>query len=505
MRAYHYLHAGQRAASRYAAGGMQQALPEENELMPELPPLDEGDDSEGPAGDPDDLVVPLDEPANLDDESEIALDVGVELDEPRGDEGSDEEAGELVLDIAALLDAVDENETGADGDAVGPERFDTTSGIAELPEESVRDAEARPMDVALDELVDGELPELDDDGEGEAGEDADATWLELPAEADVDEPPPWAAERWSLVSLADEPGAMRALDLCDATLIAAGQAILIQEPGATRLRRIETGARRIESIALVPGRGAAICATEGGELERIDLHDGTWTPLQGFTGTAPGPVVLGRSGSAIIARTAAGFLFASRDAGASFTSIDVRVRVVALGGSAAPLVALARDRLGPKLFCTEDGGASWQQVALDPIGRLFAGADFPRIAARGNVIAVSDPSLGIAVSADRGESFTRVPGTPAVTALCIGELMGRPHVFAARLAELEGATHILGTDVTTMTTRVVAAIEGDSVDEATLERVAVDSLIWDGPRARLIAASEAGLFAWHPPAGNGNA
>ncbi len=447
-------------------------------------------------------MVPIDEASDLDDDVATTLDIGLEVEEPDDRAADDDGGGELVLDIAALLDAVDEREAGADDDEDGPERFDATSGIAELADEHLRDADARVADVAIDDF--GDLPELDDDGEGEAGEDADAAWLELPPEADVDEPPPWAPERWSMVALDTDAGSLAALDVSAEGLVAGGDALLaLSEDEPTT--RLDVAHRRIASVVRAGMRDATLFSTDTGELWRHAAGKALERLAAFGPGTSAASLSLCRAGNAVIAHTGDGWLSGSIDGGDTWTPIDVRARVVALSSGASPFVALARDRVGPTLLSSDDGGASWQQIALDPVARVLAGGDTPRIAARGDVIAVSDPAIGVAVSADRGASFKRLPGTTAVTALCVGELDGRPHVFAAQLAELKGATHVLCIDVGAGSASIIAAIEGGSVDEVTLERVRVDALAWDPAHARLIAAGGAGLFAWHPPASAGRA
>lgn len=476
---------------------MLQVLPDDSEPMADLPPLDEGDDAEGPAGDTDNLLTPLDETSDLDDEAAAMLDIGLEIEQP-DDRSSDDDGGELVLDIAALLDAVDERDTDADGDASGPELFDASAGITQLEDEHLRDADARAADIALDDF--GELPDLDDDGEGEAGEDADAAWLELPAEADVDEPPDWAPERWSMSALDTEAGALSALDVSGDVLVAGGDTLVALVPGAARPQHVDTNHRRVASVAWLGDRETLLYSDERGELWRVSRDFSTRESLTAFgPGPTPASVLLCRAGTAVVARTGDGWLSGSTNGGDSFAPIDVRARVVALSTGASPFVALARDRLGPTLLSSDDGGASWQQLALDSVARVLAGGDAPRVAARGDVIAIADFAIGIAVSADRGATFTRLPGTSAVTALCVGELHGRPHVFAAQLAELKGASHVLSIDAAAGTANIVAAIEGGATDEATLERVRVDALAWDAARVRLIAAGGAGVFAWQPP------
>ncbi len=130
---------------------MSQLDSEANDNDPEsdLPPFDGTDELEdeepGISIDPGTLLTTLDDEEGLDDELATDLDIGIELDAPPED--SEETGGELVLDIATLLNLGDEEPDPGEPDETGPVDFDASAGIQAPPTESL----AGPVEEGTDE------------------------------------------------------------------------------------------------------------------------------------------------------------------------------------------------------------------------------------------------------------------------------------------------------------------------------------------------------------------
>ncbi|MEB2311498.1 MAG: sialidase family protein [Sorangiineae bacterium] len=475
---------------------MMKSHPDDSERPRALPPLDDGDDGDGPLESGPELATPDALETGLDDELASGLDIGLMLEAPELAPGGD--GDELVLDLAAMFEAAAERDEASD-DALGPERFDVTTGLGRLGEEPLGSEDRRGPEGPLDDLLDEELPDLDDDGAGEVGELADASWLALPDEADPHEPPPWASERWPMTLLHADAGAVASLGESAGLIVAGGDSLLALPEGGDEPRPLALAGGRVASVAPLDGGRSILYANDLGEVWRLRPTTGVRERLLAVPrATMGGPLELCHAGAVVIARSSDGWLSSTADGGDTWTPIDVRARVLALSSGAPSLVGVARERARRLLLRSDDGGASWQPLALASVAEPIAGSEGLLVAARDHVIALAAPNVGLAISADHGATFTRLPGTTGVTALTIGERSGKLEVFAAVLAELAGATHILSVDPLTATAQIVAALEGEAGDEAALEQVRVDALLWDAARARLVAGGGAGLCAWQP-------
>ena len=165
-----------------------------NDSLPELPPLDRGDDDDVPLVEVDGHLIPLDEAAPADpelDEAAIDLDVGVKIDEPTN-HGDDVAPQELVLDMSELLNLAEDGEIDEDD---GPAGMDPALGI-EVPPTTAEDGATEGIEEELDYLVAERLPGLDADEDGLFEVDAG---YNLEQGARDDPAPPWADTRWSVV------------------------------------------------------------------------------------------------------------------------------------------------------------------------------------------------------------------------------------------------------------------------------------------------------------------
>jgi hypothetical protein len=169
---------------------------ERGEELPELPPLDLDErDEDGPVGRLDELFEapdPTEEGGN-EDEVPLDIDVGVKLDSSE-ENSADAGTGELVLDIATLLQNAEER-IEPDADETGIAALDPSLDIESSPEIGLDEPEEDGSD-DMEELVSDQLPGLDADEEGEFDGDAEASFIEG-ASARDEVPPPWARTRWT--------------------------------------------------------------------------------------------------------------------------------------------------------------------------------------------------------------------------------------------------------------------------------------------------------------------
>ncbi len=480
----------------------------------ELPPF-EGDheleeEEPGISIDPGSLLTTLDDEDGLDDEEAADLDIGIELDAPPEDAG--DTGSELVLDIATLLNLADEEPETGEADETGPVDFDASAGIQAPPGESLAGPAEDGTDEPLEDLVSGDLPELDADSEGDY-DGEDAAWLELPDTRD-DEPPPWAEEHWQ--SDGHIPGVLNAVALADGELVAGGDELLWWSAQAPSPERLAAGAPGIESLALVgPGSDAVLLATSDHRLLRRFRSAREPQLVAGF-GRVVGSSNLGAprielcqcSGSApdvVLARTSTGRLVRSDDGGETWAGVDVRARVIAISPSGAPLALLVEDRTGLSLLSSADTGLSWNLQPLDEAGRRVAGGTAPLLAVLGPVVCIGDSARGLAVSTDGGQSFLHVNGCAGVDALAVGDIDGQTRVWAALYDEPNDHTQLVLVDPALATAERIAEIEAPALDEDPAhERARVAAIAWDPGRRRLWAAGMGGLRSWAPPDSEGS-
>lgn len=479
----------------------------------ELPPFDGdeelGEEEPGISIDPETLLTTFDDEEGLDDELAQDLDVGIELDAPPEDAG--ETGGELVLDIATLLNLAEDEPEPDEADETGPVDFDASAGIQAPPGESLAGPPEEGTGEPFEDLVSGDLPELDADSEGDY-DGEDAAWLEIPDTRD-DEPPPWAEEHWRNAD--HVPGALSALARAGGELVAGGEDLLWWSAKSASPERLgaDTG---IESLALVgPAFDAVLLATTDHRLLRRfksarepQLVAG-WSRVVGSSHLGPPRIELcqctGDATEVVLARTSTGRLARSDDGGETWSSVDVRARVIAISPSGAPLALLVEDRTGLSLLSSADTGLSWNLQPLDEAGRRVAGGTAPILGVCGSVVCVGDSARGLAVSTDGGASFSHVDGCAGVEALTAGELDGQVRVWAALYDEPNDHTELVLVDPALATAERIAEIETAGLDdEPGHERARVAAIAWDPDRRRLWAAGMGGLRSWAPPDSEGS-
>jgi hypothetical protein len=429
---------------------------------------------------------------SLDDDHAADLDIGIAIEEPVTEGGSDERS-EIVLDIAELLAVADEEPAG---DELGPPEFDAGADIDEPPS-MLGDAGEEP-ERSYDDLVSDQLPRIDADEEGDF--QIEEVW-EAQSNARDEPLPPRAEREWKASALIDAHS-IEALVVERGLVVAAGERIHLLGRDARELRP----RGRVTSAAL--SGGLLLYFTAAGQLVRQDLSEGegqvldSWRePAGARTGAAVG-LELGAGGlepGVVLARTHAGRLLRSRDRGASFAAEDLHARVLALDARSLPALALAETSAGRSLLAAVDGGSAWRAVPLDATAQQVASGEQPLIAAAGDVIAIADPERGLVVSADEGQSFRRVQGAARASAIAIGSLRGIPQLWAALYLESEDTTAIARIDVESGIAEIIARTAAPSDPDAA-EDASVLALEWDAARQRLLVAGGGGLIALEPPA-----
>jgi hypothetical protein len=431
---------------------------------------------------------------SLDDDAAPELDVGIVAIEEPGQEGADDDRGEMVLDIAELLAVADEAPAG---DELGPPEFDPGADIEEPPD-MLGETDEGP-ERTLDDLVSDELPSIDADEEGDFQIDE-----VLEAQLDArDEPlPPRAARAWELRTLV-EGDSIEALVVERGLVVAAGDCIHLLGREARKLRP----SARVTSAALCGG--LLLYFTVAGQLVRQELSedDGrvldSWREPAGVRAGATIGLELGAGGlepGVVLARTGDGRLLRSRDRGASFAAEDLHARVLSLDARSIPALALAETSAGRSLLAAVEGGSAWRAVTLDATAQRIAGGAQPLVAAAGDVIAIADPERGLALSSDDGRSFRRIQGGARVTALAVGSMHGAPQLWAAIYLETRDATLLARIEVEAGQAEIVAEIAGAAGDPDASDDGSVRALAWDAARQRLLVATGFGLFAVEPPA-----
>lgn len=391
-----------------------------------------------------------------------------ELLDPLPELSSDEADAETSQDELESSDFLDVPPSASDDDAEGPlDLGDAEDGIV-LPASDPTGDEPEGLD-AFDDL---EPPP--DFGSGDDSSGLDDPWggvppvelprlepdegdfeeaIELPRAALVaDEPRPPAADklwtdRFSVLTL--EP--CSALCCAQGVIVAASSDLFWFSPGERAPVRLGAGSSSIHDVVLVgPAWDQALFSTVAGRLFRRGRSASVSVELRGASdapGTAKGrePLHLCQPTRAhptsILARTEAGALLLSQDGGGVFQRVETD-RVVALSPAAEPSVALTRNQL----LTSDDGGSTFRRTELDQVGRAFAEALAPRVAAAADVVALSDPELGLAISSDGGKTFARVSGTLGAGAVAVGPVSGRVMVLAALNDQAGVESTVLGVE-----------------------------------------------------------
>lgn len=398
------------------------ALPvrEDDDLLDvELPPMDADDeDVERDSVDDELELDALDEDGDpLDDAEASDLDGGVEgseldeLDDDPRDTDADEEIDVGPLDDD-LVGAEAEPANGVELEAEGirgddDEVDELDDGDDDLGEEGTRE----PVE---DEVDEDALPAIDadDDGEFDDASLVGEAWDDELAEAPL---PGWGDARWETRQGAGAELPCRAVATRDGRVVAAGEAILVVDQGASVARRVgpEGGAQ-----ALALGEdGAALIATRRGQLIALS-PTGHATPLSAWRARHGGLALASTPGRAWALELGADGALWSLGGSPILVTMASERGVRAIAASGASLFALTNDAAGPRLERLRSDDEGWQPTRLDGAARAIAAGAGPRLAAaaQGRALAIAEPTRGLAVSRDGGASF-RALGLVGVVAI----------------------------------------------------------------------------------------
>lgn len=460
-----------------------------------LPPLDLGEDAEELSDDAlGSLLDALPELMEEDDDgAEPSEDFELSLDDaPEGSPGEAAEDLDVGSDSEDLMPVTIEL-VRDDDDSDGLPGFEAT------PEEPKQASMAPDEGEGVDDLeAPSLLPALDrgDDAEG-VGETQELP--QLAALGDEPRPPP-AAPPWVELGPGLELEACGALASADGIVVAASSDLFWFAAGELSHVRLEAGSSRIHALALVgSGWEYAVCSTSNGklfrrgrlasaseELRRVrEAAENLPSAREVFDLCQPGPSFP----HALMLRTASGKLLRSDDDGLSFRRVTER-RVLALAPRGMPAVAVSED--GALLF-SEDGGGSFTEVALGELAQRALRSGAPLVAAQGDAVVLADAELGLLVSANRGQSFSRVPGTRDVTAICVGHEPPEAIAFAAIYDEARNRTWLLRVGVLDGSAETIGQVEGAAGEDDGSESARATGLVWDDVHGRLWAAGAFGV------------
>jgi hypothetical protein len=480
-------------------------MPGSDPELPELPPIDLDErDEDGPIGRLEELIEAPDGAEELagEEEAPLDIDVGVKLDNSE-ENASDAGSGELVLDIATLLQNADE-QVEPDADETGIATLDPSVDIESSPEIGLDEPEDEGQG-DMHDLVADQLPGLDADEEGDFEGDADASFIEGAGARD-EIPPPWTHARWIEQSLT-ATDALEAIALERGVLVAGGDDVLWIEPGASPLR-LAAGDGRIQQVVLVgSARDTIVYATALGRLFRRQRLSGTIEELRGWRelcrvpeGRPLGLELCQVSGddakNVILVRASNGVLLRSADAGNHWERIEIDGMARALPRRAAPAAVLLQTPRGGVLMRSPDAGASWQRFELDALGRAVAECEDPLLAAAGSVVALGHPEVGLVVSSDGGASFERIPGCSSVSALAAESWQGEGRIWAALYRQSEDRAEIVQVDPVERIAERIADLRAGpppASSDDPMERGRVVALDWDRVTALLWASGAFGL------------
>ncbi|MBX3127406.1 MAG: hypothetical protein KF718_11860 [Polyangiaceae bacterium] len=434
-----------------------------------LPPPESEEEGEGP-DDPALSALPeaSGDDEDLDDSTADELDVGTEL--AKLGAGDADEPSAIGFDVGELLAVIPDSPATEDGAewAGSAESFGIDEELPGLGSDG--DAESG-MDEPLDTLVDGELPGLDADEEGDFEE---PPWL-LPSAAD-DGPPPLIAEPWALTSRSSE------VHVAMATLgtgIAAAGGALTFWPTPDAPRRVTLPERATTLVGLAD---SVLVATVRGRLLRV-RPDGRIDCLSSFEhalprdlSTAPVAVSGGVGGDRVTFVLDTGQVVESRDECSSFAHLT------SLRGVRA-VTSHARHLLSERgLF---DSTLGYDARPLE-VPTALSQAERVVLASEENIVAIGAFDAGVWLSTDGGAHFRRVPHTSAVSALLVED----GEVFAALTGSVRERARLVQIELPSAVATAIAVLPATEAEPATVYSLVLAPLL-----DQLWAASSVGVLA----------
>lgn len=496
---------------------MPRPIADDDEVLSELPPLEDGTDGDAPVEDEIEYDH-LDDDDPLDDEGATLGEDGLEIDDVPEDDGDDGTEAEREPDDGSDIDEVAaEGGLGADLEepGVGDEAFEIDDDVGgESPEDR---GEEGPSE-ADEELRAEDLPELDADDDGEVD---DSTLFDPGAFVEVPrgESYAWADDAWSTSRLAS--GAFSLVALGDGRVVAAGPGGLVEvvHGEAPVVLEAKLTLERRASLA-VSSRDIALGSS--GRARLFDRDSNVLTSVGANSETAPAVATRLVGGArGIFALGRQGTLYRLAPRGREWVAVetleasprerpsarDLRgnelgrwVHAVGTGSSGGELEALAvvLDDGSGELLLERTSGLTTRLPALSD-------EHVPtQVSALGSVVALQADETDVIV-VEGGAGSRSLPGTARVGAFVVadsGSSDPAPVVVTAHVEEgrVSLVAHALSVD---LPARLVARLESDerSPDRSSdddLEHDAAVSLAFDSTRGELFVATSFGLFVARP-------
>lgn len=454
---------------------MTTTQPDVDDSLPDLPALDGGEEDEaGAADEPTEELPPIpDDEADPFDDAEAVEVVGewAYASVPDEDEASAAAGDEREVDIGEVeLDAGD-RESGLLVEADEPGLGDEALDIDEPPPGPVDDGGVEGLADLLAESIDEELPELDADEEGDAGD-------------------AWLAPEMSTLDLDDGPLPSRA----DVAWSAASERLGL---GANETRVLAL-AFRARVCAVVTTRGELLLSRDRGE---------TFVAAEAFRGLVGqgdglANVGLGCEGREVHLLSDGGTRLTSGDGGTTFRRIERSTLLTLTTMPDGSIVAVGADpSRGLELLVSEQDPTRWSAHELPASVIPVAAAPNPVIAAARGAIALGSEA-GLSVSRDAGATFTSIHGCAGTVAVAFVGDANDGALVAAVYREAEDRTYLVRVTVDGLAEIVddVGAKAPPAGDDAEALGRAT-SLGWDATRGVLWVAGPFGVIPLDPGPG----
>lgn len=421
-------------------------------------------------------------PLGLDDDEASDLDIGSDLQQTEDDIADADQS--LDWDMGGILPAAPVELSDTD-DAAGPDGFDPTIGVSELVAEDLDDSSLGFE--ATETLI---VPDTSD-WRGDEKEQVlfDDRELELPDESHIaDAREPWAP-------CFERAGRFEALAVTSRQLFVGGDQLFAFDAEECETAACPSGLTRLATFGGTPAR--VVGTTKSGSL--LFFPSPHYSPAIALStisepddaeddGRRP-PSLVTWSDAACAVLTGAGRLLLFE--GDSFTPIAI--------GTEHPIVKLPLETDRPLVLIESQRGlglhakdswsaAEWRAIPLEPRWTKSLAEGPFEFAAQGPYIVFAGSRLGVVVLDSRVQSYQRVPGCVAVTALAAGREMGEPRFWAALSHEITGRTDLVQIDPRTATPTRVASAETVFEDEFAPAR----ALAWAASDRTLYVAGDFG-------------